>query len=234
MSNKQKVIVFGNEELSALNYFHLTHDSPYEVVAFTVDEAYLTEPRLFGLPVVPFETVERVYKPEDHKMSLLIGFRGANAFRSSKYSEAKRKGFECISYISSKAMIWPEVEIGENSFVHEGATVEPFAAIGNNVVISAASFVGHHTRIGDHCFLSARSTILGSVVVEPYCVIGANATVIDRLTIARETIVGAGGLITKDSREGGVYVGATAELLPRSSKEFSPFLTWSRHAKKSP
>jgi len=40
---KVKVIVFGNSVFAEHIYALLTHDSPYEVAAFTVDRKYLRE-----------------------------------------------------------------------------------------------------------------------------------------------------------------------------------------------
>ena len=57
----EKVVVFGNGRTASHTYFYLTHDSPYEVAAFTVDREYIEEETLFGLPVVPFEDIESIY-----------------------------------------------------------------------------------------------------------------------------------------------------------------------------
>ena len=39
----EKVILFGLGVESEMNHFYLTHDSPYEVVAFTVNQEYIKE-----------------------------------------------------------------------------------------------------------------------------------------------------------------------------------------------
>jgi sugar O-acyltransferase (sialic acid O-acetyltransferase NeuD family) len=228
-----KVIIFGNCELSAVNYFYLTHDSCYEVIAFTTDKAYIKHNTSFGLPVIPFEHIETVYDPAEYQMSILLGFRDMNHLRSNKYMTAKSKGYKLLTYVSSKAIIWPGIQIGENCYIHENAVIQPFAVIGNNVVISAGSLVGHHSYIKDHCFLAANATILGSVIVEPYCVVGANATIMDGITVERECIIGAGSLITKDAREGEFYVGRSAELLSKTSRSLAPLLTWSHDVQRS-
>ena len=232
-----KVLVFGNREVAAINYFYLTHDSPFEVVAFTVDQAYIKEETLCGLPIVPFEQVEAIYSPTTYKMSLFLGFRDVNRFRAKKYSQAKAKGYELISYVSSKAITWPDLVIGENSMITEAAVVQPYAKIGNNVMISSGTIVGHHSVIQDHCFLAAHTVLLGNVTVEPYCVLGANCTIKDGITIRRECIIGAGSYISEDTREKGVYINKPAELMPKSSDEFSRLLTWAedvRRTKRTP
>lgn len=229
----KKVVVFGNAELSVMNCFYLTNDSPFEVVGFTTDEAYITEDKLCGMPVVPFEQVETIYPPAEYQMSILLGFRDVNRLRAEKYSQGKAKGYQLISYISSKATVWPGVEIGENSYIYETSVVQPFAKIGNNVVVSSGSLIAHHSSVRDHCFISAGATILGGVVVEPYCVVGANTTILDRVNVAEEGIIGSGSLITTDTTKKGVYLSKPAQLISRPSNEFSQLLTWSTSLKRS-
>jgi sugar O-acyltransferase (sialic acid O-acetyltransferase NeuD family) len=221
-----KVVVFGNAEVANMCYFYLSHDSPYEVAAFTVDRGYIKEDTLLGLPVVPFEDVEFIFPPGEYKMSVALGFRRVNRFRAEKYSQAKAKGYELISYVSSKATTWPGLVVGDNCFIQENSAIMPFAEIGNNVMIGAGSIIGHHSVIKDHCFLAARTVVLGCVTVGPYCVLGANSTIKDWIAIARECIIGAGALITNDTVEGGVYVSRPSELLPKRSNELSTWLTW--------
>ena len=36
-----KVVIFGQSQWAELAHFYVTHDSPHEVVAFTVDRDYL-------------------------------------------------------------------------------------------------------------------------------------------------------------------------------------------------
>jgi len=225
-----KVIVFGNVGLSALHYYYLTNDSPYEVVAFTVDDEYITDTVFHGLPVVPFERVETVYPPDEYQISILLGYRDVNRLRAQKYAEAKQKGYQFASYISSKATVWPGVEIGENSHVYESAIVQPFASIGDNVVLGPASFVGHHAVVKDHCFVASHARLLGGVTVEPYCVLGTNATVIDKIAVARECIIGAGSLVSSNTVEKGVYITKSAELVSRHSDQLGKILTWAQES----
>lgn len=224
---RKKVVVFGNVGLSSLHCYYITHDSPYDVVAYTVDEAYIAERTFCGLPVVPFENIETEFPPDDYQLSILLGYRDVNRLRAEKYAEAKKKGYEFLSYISSKSTVWPGVEIGENSHVYEGAIIQPFTTIGNNVVIGPATFVGHHTVVKDHCFIATQASLLGGVTVEPYCVLGTNATVVDRISIARECIIGANSLISSNTAERGVYISKAAERISRRSDQLGRILTWS-------
>lgn len=229
----EKVIVFGNGQNAHWGYIYLTHDSPYEVAAFTVDGDYIKEDTLFGLPVVPFEDIESIYAPDDYRMSIPIANRGMNRLRAEKYCQAKAKGYQLISYVSSKSATWPGLVVGENSIICEGCSIMYGAEIGNNVHIAPGCVIGHNSVIGDHCFLAAGTVILGGVTVEPYCFLGANSTINNNITVARECLVGAGAFINKSTQERGVYVTRGAELLPRPSNELRAWLMWSAADAKS-
>jgi len=223
----EKVIVFGNGQGAGVNYMILSHDSPYEVAAFTVDRKYINSDTLFGLPVVAFEDIESIYPPTDYKMSIFVSYRKLNRVRAEKYEQAKAKGYQLINYISSKAVIFPDLIIGDNNFIWDSASIGPFTVIGNNVCIGSGSLIGHNSVIKDHCFISPHAVILGSSTIEEYCLIGANATIRDGgVIIARECIIGAGVYIGQNTREKGVYINPPAELLSKRSDELRTWLMW--------
>jgi sugar O-acyltransferase (sialic acid O-acetyltransferase NeuD family) len=209
----EKVILFGVGQVASRVYWYLTHDSQYEVVAFTCDPEYIKEDKLFGLPIIPFGDIEHVFPPARHKMFLSISFVGINRLRAEKYDQAKAKGYQLINYVSSKATTWPELVIGDNCLIQTNCVIEPFAKIGNDVTLGVSSFVSHNSVVKDHCSIVHHAVILGNVIVEPYCIIGANATIRDHVTIARECVIGAGALILEDTVEKGVYKGNPALLL---------------------
>ena len=213
MEKRCKVAIFGTGSFAEVAYYYLTKDSPYEVVAFTADEEYITEKEKLGLPVVSFEKIEDVYPPDKFKMFVAIAYRNLNKIRARKYKEAREKGYELISYVCSKAIVWDNVEIGDNCFIFEANVIQPFVKIGNDVIIWSGNHIGHHTTIGDHCFIASHAVISGHVKIEPYCFLGVNATIRDGITIAKECLIGADALIIKDTQERGIYGGHPAKLL---------------------
>jgi len=206
-----KVIVFGDSDWASLAHFYLKHDSPHEVVAFAVNGDHLKANSLSGLPVVPFEEVQRLYPPEDHQMFLPISFKRMNHLRAERYNQAKTMGYRLISYVSSKATTWPDFSCGDNCFIFEDNTIQPFVKIGNDVVMWSGNHIGHHSVIKDHVTITSHVVISGACTVEPFCFLGVNATVRDETVLARETLVGAGVVILQDTREFEVYKAKAAE-----------------------
>lgn len=201
-----KVVVFGTGSFAQVVHFYLTHDSDHEVVAFTVHENHLTEKELLGLPIVPFENLERDYPPDAHQMYISIGYKNLNRVRAAVYAEAKSKGYELVSYISSKCTHWGTPDIGDNCFIFEDNTIQPFVKIGNDVIMWSGNHIGHHSTIGDHCFITSHVVISGHVQVGDYCFIGVNATTRDSITIGQSCLIGAGSLIMKSTKDKEVYI----------------------------
>src|SRR4051812_39218044 len=112
-------VVFGAGQWAELAHFYLTHDSPHEVVAFTVDAEYLTSTAFQGLPVVPFEELKAHFPPDRFKLFIPLSFMEMNHVRAAKYSRAKDEGYSLISYVSSKATTWPGFTCGDNCFIFE-------------------------------------------------------------------------------------------------------------------
>jgi sugar O-acyltransferase (sialic acid O-acetyltransferase NeuD family) len=219
----KKVVIFGTSDFAQVAYVYLSKDSPYEVAAFTVNEQYIGEKKLLGLDVVPFERLEESHPPDRFAMFVAIGFKRVNKARAEVYHACKNRGYELISYISSKATQWGEIEIGDNCFIFENNVIQPFVKIGSNVIIWSGNHIGHHSSIGDHCFIASHAVISGHAKIGPYCFVGVNTTFRDGVTVAPECVIGAGAIILKDTKEKGVYAVKTTEPANVLSDELKSF-----------
>ena len=153
----KSVVIFGIGDFAQVADVYLTEDSPHEVVAFTVNQEYVDATELSGRPVVAFESLEELYPPDEFAMLVAIGFSGVNRARADICRQCKKRGYELISYVCSKATTWSDLDVGENTFVFEDNVIQPFVKIGNNVVVWSGNHIGHHTVIGDHCFITVRN-----------------------------------------------------------------------------
>src|SRR5262249_49489807 len=154
-----RVVVFGTSQWADLALLYLTHDSPHQVVGFTVDAGYVTDSTFRGLPVCAFEEIEKVHPPHDAALFLPISFKRSNHLRAERFAQAKEKGYELISYVSSKATTFPGFTCGENCFILEDNTIQPFVEIGADVVMWSGNHIGHHTTIGNHVMITSHVVI---------------------------------------------------------------------------
>jgi sugar O-acyltransferase (sialic acid O-acetyltransferase NeuD family) len=200
-----KVVVFGVSQWAELAHFYFTHDSEHEVVGFTLDREYLGESEFKGLPVVPFEEVERHFPPAEFAMFIPLSFKQMNHLRAEKYDAAKAKGYELVSYVSSKATTFPDFQCGDNCFIFEDNTIQPFVKIGSNVVLWSGNHIGHHSTIEDHVMITSQVVISGCCTIGAYSFFGVNSTVRDETNIGHDTLVGMGCVILKDTQPYEVY-----------------------------
>ena len=214
-----KLIIFGAGDIAKLAHFYFTRDSDYEVVAFTVDQAYRDQDAFLELPLVDFEQIVELYPPDDHSMFIALSYAKMNKIRAEKYFAAKSMGYQLASYVSSRCSYLTDDPVGENCFILEDNTVQPFVTMGDNVTLWSGNHIGHDSTIGDHCFISSHVVISGHVKVEPYCFIGVNATLRNAITIAAESLIGAGATILNDTVEKGVYIPSRSKLSPQKSDE---------------
>ena len=108
--------------------FYFDHDSDYEVVAFTVDGAVpRSRARSPGGRSSPYEEIARSHPPDSHELFVAVSYQKMNQVRAEKYGSAKAMGYSLARYVSSKAITWPTLSLGDNTFVMEANVVQPFA-----------------------------------------------------------------------------------------------------------
>jgi sugar O-acyltransferase (sialic acid O-acetyltransferase NeuD family) len=217
--NTKSVVVFGAGTFSSLAWFCLTNDSQWKVNAFTVDKPFLTKSMHEGLPVVPFEDLLNIYPPSTTKLLIPIGYTRINGLRMERFQQATELGYELISYISSRASVWPNQSFGRNCLVYEHAIIQPFTTIGDNVIIRSGANIGHHGIIGNHSFIATEVVFGGSVTVGERCFIGLGAVIRDGLSLSERSFIGAGAVVISDTEPDGVYVGNPARRIAKSSLE---------------
>lgn len=211
------VVIFGNLRSSSLARYCLDNDTAHRVVAYTVDEAYISSPTYEGLPLLPFEQLDATFPPSDIRLLIPMGYQKINTVRREKFLDARRRGYDFISYVSSRASTWPDLHIEDNVLVYEHAIIQPFATIGENAIIRSGAHISHHCSIGPHCFVAAEVAMGGDCKVGEQSFLGVGSVLRDQLTVASRTFVGAGAVVVKDTEENGVYVGNPAQKTNRQA-----------------
>ncbi|GGA38803.1 acetyltransferase [Dyella nitratireducens] len=211
------LVLIGAGEFAQIACEYFQHDSDYDVVAFSVERDYLTQPSLADRPVVAFETLETAYPPAEVDVFVAVPASQLNRLRARLHQDAKRKGYRCATYVSSRAFVWRNAEVGENSFIFENNVIQPFVRIGNNCVLWSGNHVGHRTVVHDNVFVASHAVISGYCEIGEHSFVGVNATFNDGVKVAADCVIGSGALVVKDTEPGKVYVGSPARALPGRS-----------------
>jgi len=192
------LVIVGDSLFAEIAHEYFEHDSPYEPVAFSVEEEYRRRDAFRGLPVVAFETLRDHFDPATTSVFVAITYGQLNRVRTRLADAAAAAGFPLASYVSSRAFAWRNVEIGEHCFVFEDNTLQPFVRIGRNCVLWSGNHVGHHSTIGDNVFIASHAVISGSVRIGDNCFVGVNATLVNDIEVGRDCWIGPGVIITRD------------------------------------
>lgn len=211
-NREQKIVIFGTGEIAELADFYFTHDSEFEVAAFTADDRYIADRTFKGRPLVGVSELTDKYPPSEYLCHVALSYRKLNGVRQEKYDLIKSLGYRFASYVSTKSVTWPDLSHGDNCFILENQTVQPGVTIGNNVMIWSGNHLGHGCSIGDHTYISSHVCISGHTRIGSRCFIGVNSTFKDFVEIGDRVFVAMGATVVRDLKDDSVIVAPKSEI----------------------
>lgn len=216
MKKENKLIIFGTGEYGELAHYYFTHDSQYEVVAFTADDEFVKSSTFKNIPLVPISKLLSEYPPSKYVAHVALSYNKLNQTRAEKYYVMKELGYELVNYVCSKSAFWPDLTIGDNCFILENQTIQPTVKIGSNVMIWSGNHIGHRDVIDDHTYISSHVCIAGFVKIGTHCFLGVNATIKDYVTIGNNVFIAMGATVTKDIDDGSIVLGPKSTIIQSS------------------
>jgi len=211
VSKKKKLLIFGSKEMASLARFYFDNDSAYEVVGFTVDDAWAEADSFEGLPLVPWSAATTRFPPNECEAFVALSYRGLNRFRAEKFDQCRAAGYRLATYICSRSVHWHDLKAGENCFVLENQTLQPSVVLGNNVYLWSGNHIGHGSTVGDHVYIASHVVVSGHCSIGARSFLGVNATVRDFVKIGEDCFVAMDASITQDLASGSVAIGKAAE-----------------------
>jgi len=215
-----KIILVGNSTAAEILYQYLQRDSRYQVVAFSVEQSFITDEQYLGLPVVALEQLGDKFDSAEHQVLVAVGYNQLNQTRARLFEQVKTLGFNVLSYIHPDAKVYSD-QIGEGAIIMANAVVEVCASVGDNSVVWANCVIGHHTQVAQHCWIASGSVLAGSASVGNYCFIGVNATVANQVNVAANNIVGANCAILKSTQDNQVYLAGQGEKIRFNATDYA-------------
>jgi UDP-perosamine 4-acetyltransferase len=136
---------------------------------------------------------------------------GDNELRRRNYEAALAQGLVPINVVHPRAIIAPDVEIGDGTVVFAGAVINAASQIGANCIINTGAIIEHDCKIANHTHIAPGSKIAGGVSVGENALIGIGATVIPGIKIGASATVAAGAVVTHDVESGSTVYGVPAK-----------------------
>ena len=221
---KKKLLIFGSAEIAELAAYYFSIDSDFQVVAFVVDDQYVSSSSKNKLPVIAWSQALLRFPPDKYFMHVALSYKGLNKLRESKFIQCQSAGYELVSYISSKATTFPDLVAGRNCFILENQNIQPGVKLGDNVMLWSGNHIGHSSKIGSHAYLSSHIVVSGHVKIGKRCFIGVNASIRDFIEISDDCLIGMASTVTRDLESGSVVLGPRSEIIDGSDDRASKII----------
>ncbi len=216
-------MIYGNGAIAKVVFSYIRKKT--KVVGFTVDDSCIASGvnSFCGMPLIPFNHVQKVFNPQKYSMIICVGFMEMNELRSLKYEEAQSKGYSLASFIHESVIIHDEVVIDEGCIILDHVSIHPGSRISKGTFISSNVNIGHDCTIYSFNWINSGVSIAGGCYIGSGCFFGVNSSVAHNLNIGKQNFIAANTLINKKTRDGEVYISEAGQLFKLSSKSFLKF-----------
>ena len=159
------LVIVGAGDLAQLAHYYFSNDGQ-AIAAFTVDRAFIENDEFCGLPVIAFEDVADRFSPATHDMFVAVGYSKLNELRKQKYLAGRALGYVMRSYISPKATVLNDGQIGDNCFISSHVVISGRVRIGEACFIGVNAMLRDHIQVGDRCVIGAGALLLEDAAAE--------------------------------------------------------------------
>lgn len=209
----EKLVIVGNTE-HAVTMFNYIHNTGFgDVVAFCVNEKYITKSVLMDKPVIAAEHILELYDKNSIKLILGVGYNKMGNVKRNLFNLFTGMGYEFVNYIHPSALIGEDVVLGSGNNILEGTILESGVEIGDGNLLFGGAMIAHDTKVGNFNSFSVKSVLAGCSTVMNHCFVGANATVRDHVILNDYVLVGAGAYADRSLEEYSVLAAQKSVLL---------------------
>ncbi len=213
----KKIVVFGAKNFEKRLKYYIENYSNDKVCAFCVDEEYLKERELCGLPIVSSKEIISKFPPDEYCMLVGIGYKNMNNLRMKKFNEFATKGYDFYNFIHPSVHIDKTVNLGIGNIIMSNVIFDYESSIGSCNIIECGTIISHECIIGNYNYFSPGVVVGGKAIIENNCFVGLNSTIRSAVKLRAYSLVGAGCYVDENTVEYGVYVPIKKTRLSKKS-----------------
>ena len=195
----KKIIIIGSGETAELAYDYFTRDSSYEVAGFAIENPGENEKIFCDKPVFNLKDIPDRFPCDKYTLFVAIGSKKLNTVREHFFKLYKSIGYDFATYVSSHAIVNPNVKVGENCFILEGNNLQYGVTIEDNCFLWSFNHIGHRTVIKENTFISSGVVISGFCTIGKNSFVGVNACVADEVAIGDYNFISLGAVVNKST-----------------------------------
>ena len=194
----KKLILIGTSSLAAQTLDFVERYQLFDVIGFTVNEAYIKEPVFLGKPVFPIEELDK-YIDKDNVMlfSTVTWYNYLNRERKKIFDQLKGEGYKFANLISPHALVYTK-DLGEGNWIHDFAHIGYGVHIGDDNVFRMKCMIGHDSVIGNHNFFAVNTIVGGHDYFNDCCFVGLSALIHNRVVVGNKCVIGGGAVVKRD------------------------------------
>lgn len=178
------------------------------LVGFVDDRVSLIGQQILGAPVLGTLAQIDVFAHD----VVIVGI-GDNATRARVFQRLAQRGCTLPYVIHPRAIVAPDVQLGDGTVVFASAVINTGSIIGANSIVNTGATVDHHARIGSHVHVAPGVHLGGAVAVGDGGLIGIGSSVVPNRVIGAWSIVGAGAAVIHDLPDHVTAVGVPARIV---------------------
>jgi carbonic anhydrase/acetyltransferase-like protein (isoleucine patch superfamily) len=191
------MLIVGTGQMADLCQYYFEKDTFQKVDAFVSVESTSENSRLNGRPIIQLEELENDSKNKKHKAFVAISYHQSNQIREHFFGLLMSFEIEVLTYVSPKATIHDDVEIGLNCLILENSVIQKGTTVRDNTFLWTGVQIGHHSTIEENAFIGASSVLMGCNLVGRNSHVSANCTVLDHSELPQYTSLGPGQIFPK-------------------------------------
>lgn len=194
----KKLVLVGTSSLAAQTLDFVERYQLFDVIGFTVNEAYIKEPVFLGKPVFPIEELDKFIDKENVMLfSTVTWYNYLNRERKKIFDQLKGAGYKFANLISPHALVYTN-DLGEGNWIHDFAHIGYGVHIGDDNVFRMKCMIGHDSVIGNHNFFAVNTIVGGHDYFNDCCFVGLSALVHNRVVVGNKCVIGGGAIVKRD------------------------------------
>ncbi len=144
---------------------------------------------------------------------VIIGI-GRGDLRSKIVKKINRKKIKINwgIFISDKALVMPNVKIGEGSVVLKGCIINNNCELGKHCHLNTRTILDHDNILSDYTGTGPGVITGGNVKVGFESFIGIGSIIKNNIKIDTQTVIGSGSVVVKNTKKKSIYFGNPAKF----------------------
>lgn len=192
----KKLVMFGTGDFADVVSYVLEKKLGRCIEAYTVNEAYISEPSYNQRVLTAFEALPETFSPEEYEV--VIGMIGKHMFdqREKVFCQLRAMGYDIPNVIDPTASV-DAGELGSGNIILANTSIEAHCAVGDGNIIWQNVVLPHHNRVGSFNNLAPSVSFSGYSKVGNHCFIGNNVCIKNKVEVADYVFAGAGSYLAQ-------------------------------------